>query len=229
MSGVLSDGQRKIESGVCNTSMSLPEVNKSARLRLPVLLPSTGLYKGLRRPQAIVNRLLFQVRQRERAPGPGFDGARAGADETDRKSLFCRMVVLQGQRDVLQVALAFCAAGRLASRLDRREQEGNQNTNDRNDDQQLDERVKPLPSFAKTRLQLGEPEQLLIHCLPVTRWHGEATAAAWLTPQIAQRIIIAAATYAQSHKRSLAGTPAPNCVPQLKPTSAVSEVAHASG
>ena len=39
---MLSEGQRKTESGVCNTSMSLPEANKSAKLRLPVLLPSTG-------------------------------------------------------------------------------------------------------------------------------------------------------------------------------------------
>ena len=55
------------------------------------------------------------------------------------KMLFCRFIIEHGQRDVLHMVLALCAAGRFAGGLNSRQQKRHQDADDGNHDQQLDE------------------------------------------------------------------------------------------
>jgi hypothetical protein len=50
------------------------------------------------------------------------------------------MMIQQGQAELLEIVLALCPSGRLSGRLHRRQKQGNQNPNDRNDHQQFHQR-----------------------------------------------------------------------------------------
>src|SRR6476660_5211405 len=76
--------------------------------------------------------------------------------------------------------------------------------------------VKPLPTFGETRLQLGEPEQVLIHCLPVTRWHSKPRRCRLADLNLHSVPLSAPATIAQSSNCPLHAGP-----PQLNQRSQV--------
>jgi len=58
----------------------------------------------------------------------------------------CVMVIVQRQPDLLQVVLALCASSGFASLLNRWQQQGYQNGDDRNHHQQFNQRKSPSPS-----------------------------------------------------------------------------------
>ena len=64
--------------------------------------------------------------------------------EIHRKALPLILEVKHRQRQIVQIVRALGAAGRFPRRLDRRQQQGNQDADDRDDYQQFDERKCPL-------------------------------------------------------------------------------------
>ena len=65
---------------------------------------------------------------------------RVAVDPAGREAADGVVVVVHGQADLLQVVDALRPAGGLPRRLDRREQEGDQDRDDGDDDEQLDQR-----------------------------------------------------------------------------------------
>ena len=63
----------------------------------------------------------------------------AREEEADREAVQGRVVVVQGDADLLEVVGALGPAGRLAGRLDGRQQQGDQHADDGDDHQQLDQ------------------------------------------------------------------------------------------
>jgi hypothetical protein len=60
-------------------------------------------------------------------------------DSRGRKNLEDVVIVMDGQAKLLQIVLALHSSGRLSRRLYGRQQQRYENSNDRNDDQQLDQ------------------------------------------------------------------------------------------
>ena len=75
---------------------------------------------------------------RIRAPAVAVPGDMA-VEPPRRQDVGVRDVVVQGQPDLLQIDDALDAQGRLARRLDRGQQQGDQHRNNRDDNQQLNQ------------------------------------------------------------------------------------------
>src|SRR5207244_10622833 len=122
-----------------------------------------GIFSGPTRErelQAVVERLLLEERQQQRAPAPtgqsvaavvGIIDAISGAclhprslQVGGRKDLLNALVVVQGDPDLFKVVDALGAPSRFACRLDGRQQKGDEDADDRDDHEQLDEREPKL-------------------------------------------------------------------------------------
>ena len=103
------------------------------RVRLGILLFNEGKYLVRPAYSLLFGAVGFSAREVKVELGPG-----AGAAE--RKMLVRVVEILDCETNVLEIVLALRAPGCFASGLNRRQEKGNENADDRNYDQQLDER-----------------------------------------------------------------------------------------
>ena len=115
--------------------------------------PAVGgiLLRGQNEIARVVKRRLFQVRKQEALRTPGSPkrllSVRGSIDlDLHRQHIGGRNVVVHGQPDLLHVVGALGPPGRLASRLDRRQQERDQYRDDGDDNQQFDQGEAPAKS-----------------------------------------------------------------------------------
>ena len=81
------------------------------------------------------------------------------------------MVVVQTDTDLLEIALTLAATGSLASLLDGRQKQGDQNRDNRDDHQQLDERETAAAFEKSERFHgLNSPEKYETRTLE--KWRG---------------------------------------------------------
>src|SRR5262249_23724568 len=88
--------------------------------------------------QFLVEGILFNIGSHDHAPSPSW--VEAGRFVRRRKILKRRRVVVQAQRELLQVVFALHLGGGFTHALHGRHQKGNQNGDDGNDDQKFDQR-----------------------------------------------------------------------------------------
>ena len=87
------------------------------------------------------------------------------------KAAASRVVVMHGQRKLLQVLSTMQSPCSLACRLDRRDQQGNQQTDESDDHQQLDQRESPLVGAAS----IPARHYMLAMCVSAVREPGVPT------------------------------------------------------
>src|SRR6476661_5007166 len=85
---------------------------------------------------------------------------RRRATRAGGKRLVGRMIVYQRKRELLDVIDALSAACRLPRRLNRRQQQRDQNANDGNDDEQLHERKRTATNYQQPHRDPPEPRAL---------------------------------------------------------------------
>jgi len=83
-----------------------------------------------------------------RGPLAGLAGGINAVDAARREHVDGLVVVVQRKPELLHVVDALRAASGLASRLNRRQQQGDQNRDDGDHDQQLDQRESPTRAAA---------------------------------------------------------------------------------